>query len=404
MLYFYATLGCLVLIFIIIVTNRYLKRENRYKIKLKYNLQHENYGAAIDFAKKLISLNIKKAEYHLTLADTYLKAKMVPLAIEIYKNMLKNNTYSPNIREHNIREKIAEVNLEQGKIKEAFKELYTISKLKPNSPDAIGLLGKIYGSQQKYDKAKQLLKKAISLDSKEAEFHYQLGLTFLDTGDLGNAVQSLDKAYQLNPQHLKAQYFLALGCRQKGLSEKAKMLFDKLNLKDLSDLPENITNIGIMTQNVPHFDIQTMEKKLNGEVEELKIKSSSIYSIEELINSGTELFHNKAMEIVRKMGYIIQKEVKNRLIDNSIEIDFIVISKRNKDKAEAKKIFIQFTKSKGEIGTIPFADFLSKMHEAKVNSGIFIITSEFSEQIYKRIEKEKENIQFIDTNKLRRFL
>lgn len=404
MLYLYTALGCLFLIFIVIITNRYLKREYRYKIKLKYNLQHENYAEAIDIAKKLISLNLKKTEYHLALADIYIKVKMVPAAIEIYKNMLNNNIFSSNIREHNIREKIAQVNLEQGKIKEAFKELYTISKLKPNSADAIGLLGKIYGSQQKYDQAKQLLKKAVSLNSEEVEFHYQLGLAFLDSGDLGSAVQSLDKAYQLNPHHLKAQYFLALGCRQKGLSEKAKMLFDKLNLKDISDLPENITNIGIMTQNIPHFDIQTMEKELSGEVEELKTKSSSIHTIEELRNSSRELFHIKAMQIVDKMGYIIQKEVKNRLIDSSIEIDFIVISKRNKDKAEAKKIFIQFTKSKGEIGTIPFADFLSKMHEAKVNSGVFIITSEFSEQIYKRIENEKENIQLIDANKLRRFL
>lgn len=407
MLYIYIGLGAFVLILIFIISNAYLKREKRYKIKLNHFLQHQEYTPAIDMAKRLVQLRQKKPEYHYMLADIYIKAKMVPSAISTYEKMIQSKIFSTKIKEHNIREKIALVNLDQGKIIEAYRELYVIAKLNPASYTAFGLLGRIYGSQRKYDKAKDYLKKAIKLNIDIAEFHYQLGLAFLDTGDLGLAIEELDKAYQLDNEHLKAQYFLALGCRQKGLKEKAAMLFQKLNIENIEDLPQNITNIGIMTQNIPLFEIDQMEHKLNEELGDITVKSTEstkIDSIEALLNAGTEIFHNKAISIIAKMGYVIVKEVKNRLIDNSTEVDFIAVNKSEKDKQDAKQYFIQFTKATGEIGTIPYADFLSKMHEAKVNSGIFIITAEFSEQIYKRSEQEKESISLVDANKLKRFL
>ncbi|MBU1076430.1 MAG: tetratricopeptide repeat protein [Spirochaetes bacterium] len=401
MLYLYAGAGVLLLIFVFFITNRYLKREYRYKLKMNHFLGLNQYSEAIDLAKKLIALRAKKAEYFLLLADIYLKAKKIPSAIETYETMLKNKIFSVKIREHIIREKIALVNLNSGKIKEAFSELFSITQIKPNSYGANGLLGRIYGSQKKYDKAKEYLKKAIHLNPKDAEFHYQLGVAYLDTGDLGQAVQELDKAYHLDSEHVKAQYFLALACRQKGLNEKAKMLFEKLKLNDLSSLPENITNIGIMTQNVPQFDIKGMTEKMEDESGSAKSDTgANIHTIEEFINCNIEEFHGIAVSIVNKMGYTVQKEVKDRLIDNSIEIDFIAVSKRD----ELKKCFIQFTKSKQEIGTIPFADFLSKMNEAHIKNGIFIITSVFSDQIHERVEKENVNIVLIDEMKLRKYL
>ncbi len=406
MLYLYSGIGAVFLILVFIITNRYLKREHRFKAKLNYFLQHKNYGNAVEFAKKIISLRPKNPEYHFLLADIYIKSKMIPSAIDIYKKMLNNKIFSIKVKEYNIKEKIALINLDQGKIIEAFKELYVISKMNPTSVVAQGLLGRIYGSQRKYDKAKEYLKKVLDLDPDNDEWHYQFGLAYLDTGDLSHAVQSLDKAYQINPEHVKAQYFLALSCKQKGMNEKAKMLFAKLNIQNLSGLPENITNIGIMTQNIPLFEIDSMEAKLNKEISTMKSSavSTSIHTIDELLETNMEDFHSKGINIISKMGYIIKEEVKNRLIDNSTEMDFIAISKREKDKSDATRIFIQFTKSRSEIGTIPFADFLSKMHEANINNGVFTITSEFSPQVNERVSQEKVSIVLIDDKKLKRFL
>ena len=174
--------------------------------------------------------------------------------------MIKDKIFSSKIKEHHIREKLALINLKQGKIIKTFRELWITVNSYPNSSFALGVLGQIYGSQKKYDKAKDLLKKAINLKSDDVELHYQLGILYLDTRELFLGIQELDLAFKLAPNHVKVQYFLALACWQNGAHEKAKMLFDKLNLKDLYKLPDNITQIGIKTQNIPSIKLTSIIK------------------------------------------------------------------------------------------------------------------------------------------------
>jgi len=97
------------------------------------------------------------------------------------------------------------------------------------------VLGKLYGSQGKFEKAIMHLKKAVELDPKNLEANYYLGVVYLDAGDLSNGIVMLDKVYEIDNTHLKAMYFLALACRQKGLNQKAAMLFDRLQIKDASE-------------------------------------------------------------------------------------------------------------------------------------------------------------------------
>ena len=162
-----------------------------------------------------------------------------------------------------------------------------------------------------------------------------------------------------------------------------------------------------MTQNIPSFKIDEIENELIEEVGDFDSKtkdSKAVKSIEELIHTNVDLFHSTAVNIINRMGYIVQKEVKTHLTDTSSEINFIVIPKKDKDRPDASKYFIQFTKSKSEISTIPFTDFLSKMNEMNASNGIFITTSNFSSQIPEEAKKERENIILIDGSKLTRYL
>ncbi len=405
MLVVYIVAGIVFLVIVTILIERFLRREKRWKLQMEYFAQRGDYIMAIDMAKRLINLRNHNPEYHIKLAELYEKAKMKPAAINVYENMLKKKIFSKKWKEHNIREKIALLNLEDGKVVNAFKELYIITNTHTDSPLALGLLGRIYGSQLKYDKAKQYLKKAISLAPDVAEFHYLLGLAYLDTGDLSQGIQELDTAYKLDPSHIKAQYFLALASRQKGLTEKAQMLFKKLNITDTSNLPDNVTQLGIMAQNVPKFDIEAMEQDLESEIKELKARETErAKSIEELLSAGTNMFHNTAIRVITRLGYVIKNKIKNRLIDPDTEVDFIAIPKKYKDDPRAPLCYIQFNRTKSEIGSIPFADFISKMKEAKAQAGIFITTSSFSKNDYERIGKERLNITLIDGTKLTRYL
>jgi tetratricopeptide (TPR) repeat protein len=407
MLYYFIFIGAVILILAIIISVKYGSREKRYIKKLNFHLQRKEYASAAEFAHKLISLNPKKADYHMLLADIHLRSKMVPSAVKIYKRMISDQIFSTKIKEHHIREKLAMINLNEGMVKEAFRELFIIAHSNPNSASATGLLGRIYGSQKQYNQAEKFLKKSVALDPTNAEFHYQLGILYLDAGDLSRGVKYLDDAYKLDSEHVKCQYFLALAFRQKGLQESANNLFEKLNLKDTENLPANVTRIGIMTQKIPAFGIEEMEKQLTDEIGSINMKkkdASDAISIEKLINSGADLFHSASLNIINKMGYIIQKEVKTQLTDSSSEIDFIVIPKKERHSPEAKQYYLQIIKSASEIGAIPYADFLSNMNETKMSNGIFIITSHFSSNILDRIKNEKGEIILIDADKLTKYL
>ncbi len=404
--FIYGGIGVAVLLLIIFIP-KILNSKTKLRSKINSYLKEKNFHAAADTMKKLIALLPDKASGYLELAEIYKKGKLYDDAYNVYNLMLKNKIFSSKISDYNIKEKIAELLLEKGKIVEAFKTCYEIVNKYSNAAKANCLLGRIYGSQGKIEKAISYLKKAVELNDKNIEYHYYLGLAYLDYGDLSNGIIELDKAYKLDNTHLRTQYFLALACRQKGLQEKSQMLFDKLGLKNINKLPDIVTNIGILAQNMPKFDIESMEIKLKNEfgenkgAESSKEEKNTAQNMEELLNAGTEIFHSTVLKIINKMGYLVKKEIRNRLIDPDVELDLIVVSKRDEKQTP---YFLQFTRSKSEIGTIPFADFISKIKEANTNNGIFITTSTFAPQNIERAKKEKLNITLIDKNKLSRYI
>src|SRR5262245_26062611 len=64
--------------------------------------------------------------------------------------------------------------------------------------------------RKNYDKALQDAKKAIELDSDNADAHYALGLVYAFRQDFNNSAGSLEKAVSLNPDHAYAHYQLGL--------------------------------------------------------------------------------------------------------------------------------------------------------------------------------------------------
>ena len=63
--------------------------------------------------------------------------------------------------------------------------------------------------QKQYDRAILELKNAARLNPKSAEPYYQLGLVYLAMGEFQTAYQSLLKATEIDPKHMKAQQKIA---------------------------------------------------------------------------------------------------------------------------------------------------------------------------------------------------
>ncbi len=408
MLYAYAGGGVVLGILIFFIVKNVANNQSKIKAKVSSLVKNKRYAEAIELQNRVVQKSANKIDEYLYLAQIYIEAKRYSEAKIICDNILKNKIPGGKSKEQKVKEILADILYLEGKGIESFKLAYEILSSNPSSVMANIILGKLYGSQGKFEKAVMHLKKAVELDPKNLDANYYLGIVYLDSDDLSNGIVMLDKAYNLDNTHLKTMYFLALACRQKGLNEKANMLFEKLQIKDASNLPEIVTNIGLLSQEISKFDITSLEIKLkesfgsNLSDSAKKTDSGNVAkNIDELINMGTEVFHNTAMKIVQKMGFVIKKDIRNKLIDPDVEIDLIVTAKKDEKQLP---IFLQFTRGTGEIGTIPFADFIAKLKEAKVNTGVFITTSSFSPANIEKAKKEKHKIYLIDKNKLSRYI
>lgn len=76
------------------------------------------------------------------------------------------------------------------------------------------------------NKVQLLLEKAVRLDPKLAAAYFQLGILFSERQELSNAIQSYQKAIEVDPTMEQAHYRLAGAYRQAGQSEKARTEMD----------------------------------------------------------------------------------------------------------------------------------------------------------------------------------
>ncbi len=94
--------------------------------------------------------------------------------------------------------KMGSSSLNEGNIQGAFVELQKSLQLNPNNKETLNTLGLVYMHLDDYNKAKDLLLRAISLDAEFSEAHNNLGLAYAKSQEWQNAIESYKKAL-LNP-------------------------------------------------------------------------------------------------------------------------------------------------------------------------------------------------------------
>jgi tetratricopeptide (TPR) repeat protein len=82
-------------------------------------------------------------------------------------------------------------------------------------------VGMALGQHGLHDEAQAALEKAVRLEPRNAEAHYNLGRTYALEGDAGRAVPSLEKAVELKPELYEARAFLGALFAQSGNNEAA---------------------------------------------------------------------------------------------------------------------------------------------------------------------------------------
>lgn len=95
--------------------------------------------------------------------------------------------------------------LEQGRPRDAEKQLAEAARINPDDDIVLSLLGKCKYDLKQYEEGMTLIRRALSRDPQEEYYHYLLGFGAYHLNDHGNAILHLKTACSLNPY--AAPYF-----------------------------------------------------------------------------------------------------------------------------------------------------------------------------------------------------
>ena len=104
---------------------------------------------------------------------------------------------------------------------------YKILSIEPNHFDSTFLLATISAINNNFDKAKQLLHKAIEIQPENVSAFNNLGIAYKELGDHKGAINYYNKVLEINPNHTNAYYNLGLVFYKLKEMEKAKSYFQK---------------------------------------------------------------------------------------------------------------------------------------------------------------------------------
>ncbi|MGM0574889.1 MAG: tetratricopeptide repeat protein [Myxococcota bacterium] len=117
----------------------------------------------------------------------------------------------------------AEVLFELKRLDEAMKHVQAVLSADPLDLRATVLRGAVHSARGAYDKADEDLRKALKLDSENADAYYYLGLNEMNRGRMAGAVEHLSKAATLAPEDLDIRYHLARAYTEVGGVDNRRM-------------------------------------------------------------------------------------------------------------------------------------------------------------------------------------
>lgn len=175
---------------------------------------------------EILEKDDRNAYAHYLLAEAYLKENNIQFAILEFRQVLKLGKFDDNVREVEVRSRLARIYRERNASEEAKKEYLILTKLDPSNYENYYHLGVIFFNNGQFDKAIPYFKKSIASNNRHDMSHYYLGQVHYRTGNYSDAKQSFIDALKIDQGNYKAHYFLGLVLRQLGDYEWAIKEFE----------------------------------------------------------------------------------------------------------------------------------------------------------------------------------
>jgi len=182
--------------------------------------------AAIKKLSDMLEKNNRNYYAHFLLGEAYLKEGNAPYAINSYQKVLTISKFDHNVKEVDVRGKLADLFKSRKSLEEAKNEYLLLTKLDPANYKNYYELGQMYYEVNQFDKAVGFLKKSISCNPKDSVSQYCLGEIYYKTSALNEAKSMFSNAIAIDPGNQKAHYFLGLILKKQGDIEWAIKEFE----------------------------------------------------------------------------------------------------------------------------------------------------------------------------------
>ena len=163
---------------------------------------------AMRAAKAAIEQDPQNAEAHYLLGKAYLADKRNELAFKEYRSASRLGIEGKNIPETEFRETLAALFAEFHEAEEALKEYVLLIKNHPENPENYYRAGKLFASRNRADLAEQYLRKAVSLNPREGNYRFELGMFYYLAKRIKEAGGEFETALKLNPQNSQALLYM----------------------------------------------------------------------------------------------------------------------------------------------------------------------------------------------------
>jgi tetratricopeptide (TPR) repeat protein len=188
----------------------------------KIYADRSQYDEAMYHYNKTIQINPDEASAYVHLGVMLATQGRIDEAISLYRKAIERKMpYSSQLHVG-----LGTYLLQQGKIEEAIYEFELAIKLKPDAT-TFNNLGVALGLKGRTDEAMENYKKAIRLDPKNAEAHYNLGNIFLSQNKFKQAIGEYEKAVSINPKYTKANINLSVALERESRFDEAIEYADK---------------------------------------------------------------------------------------------------------------------------------------------------------------------------------
>ena len=202
----------IVIILIIVLVGLFLQ-SSKGKKRIENALSFFNagkYKEALDIFQTLFSKEPGNKVYNWYMGQCYENLKNYELALVEYNKASLSTIFNLPLDEAEIHKRIAMVNLELGNVNKAFQELQIVSTLDPKDSETYYYLGILAKNNGELQRGLEYLEKAFRNKKDYAEAFLEHGKLNYLLNHVDKAKRSLAQAISLNPEMSEAHYYYAL--------------------------------------------------------------------------------------------------------------------------------------------------------------------------------------------------